>query len=331
MKKQYIAILAAVSMTAGTMAVWGADNTDQTVQTQQQVTTNTDPATTVNRVDTTTTDKNKEAGYVKDIQRVLARVTEDAVKGNVTDVADNFTTASQDQFNRYGKKANLTGPDATANTDQAKKDAKAAEDDLKNTSKQFMDAWKAKYNNDFDIGRKNEAMVYAGPTFEIMKGQATNNGQPQAAGAQLNANETNTSTDKTTSAKDNNFFAGKSAAGTNMDKRMATVTVQESHGMPNVQLSLINEGTFGNRWHIQPPVGLDYKSLATNLNQQLQSCLSMKDQWPADENQAYQAISHHVLSAIAMPMGSQANGQSSNSAQPAGYTTGQQNQQNQSK
>jgi len=324
MNRKYVVLFAATSLAVGMSAGayaqnQSADNANTTAQQQSQ------------QLQGTASDRaNQAAGavnaqqspYADDIRRVLANVTEQAVKGDTKDVADYFTTNSKDQFSSHGKHAADTGPNATADTDQARKDAKAADDQLKQTSKEFADAWKAKYGHSFNLDRKNEPLVYSGDTFQILQGNLSNaaeQSQPHAASGHVGPTGAELDTNRT-SANDRSAN-GATAKAADVDKRMATVMVKESHGAPNVTLTMVNEGTFGNRWHIQPPPGLDYKTLSMNLNHHLQEVVNMKDQWPQDENEAYKLVSHHMLAAIEQPMGQQAAGQSDlNTAQPAGQT-----------
>lgn len=353
MKRKYFALFAAASLVAGAMTVRAQGQTGNVSSSDDQSRAQQQTAAVEGRGAA----GQQQSPYAEDVRRVLARVTEQAVKGDTNDVADYFTTNSKDQFSRHGKHATETGPNATANDDQAVKDAKAADDQLKDTAKQFADAWKAKYGHAFNLDRKNEPLVYSGDTFQIMQGDVGNQ-QPRPAagevgpsGAGLDASHaanrdlsTNASVNGPTGTSANDTGVSGSArvgdttvggtAGTsgvhvdhdrnsaapNMDKRMATVMVKESHGAPALTLTLVNEGTFGNRWHIQPPPGLDYKTLSMNLNKHLQEVIGMKDQWPQDENEAIKSVSHHMLAAIAMPMEKQAGAQQPdvNSAQPAG-------------
>jgi hypothetical protein len=371
MKNRYLVLFTAVSVGACALT---ASAQDQGAQTQAPAARQTTPDLR-GAASATAAGGQQESPHAEDIRRVLARVTEEAVKGNVKQVADNFATASQDQFNRRGRDANLTGPDARASTDDnkdaAKDEMKAMDDKLKETSRQLADAWQAKYGHGFSIDRKNEAMVYGGETFRILKGDVGTQGA-QTAGSRVGASGAGLdSSTKSGAATTGDQASGRDATGTarlgdttvtgsaNVDgdaastddkkndrslrdrltgrdnadaaadasSRMATVVVQASHGAPELQLTMINEGTFGNRWHIQPQAGMDYKSLSQNLQKHLQMVLDMKDQWPQDENEAYRAVSHHVLMAIAMPTGSQAGGQQNpNAAQPAGYSPDQQRQ-----
>jgi len=58
---------------------------------------------------------------------------------------------------------------------------------------------------------------------------------------------------------------------------------------------LIHEAT---GWRIDVPDSLDAGKLRSNLVAHLNEVYGMKDQWPADVNDAYRAVSHHVLMAV---------------------------------
>jgi len=98
--------------------------------------------------------------------------------------------------------------------------------------------------------------------------------------------------------------AGSSMGGT-------TVTIPASHGMPEARIRLVQEG---GQWKIALPQGADAKQFADNVSKQLQQCAQMKDQWPADANQAQQAIVHSVLIAFSDQSSGGASGSSSSSS-----------------
>jgi hypothetical protein len=58
---------------------------------------------------------------------------------------------------------------------------------------------------------------------------------------------------------------------------------------------MVNEG---GSWKIDLPEGTDAKKLSEKLQKQVSECTQMKDQWPADANEAAKAISHSVLLAF---------------------------------
>jgi hypothetical protein len=347
MSKKYLAIVAAATLAAGTMSMnaWAqqansaADRAANTARDTANKTADAarDTANDVsNRADRAASNLAGEVSpHADDVRKVLADVVEQGVQGDVNGVAGYFTDNSEDQFKHHGKDANAVASGQT-DKDAAKEAGKQAEDQVKETAKQFREAWKAKYNHDFDLDRKNEPMVFSGDMVMIMKGDVSP--QARTAGARIGADANNADSksneagtanaqsDKTVGEKITSGRTDASGAATNLQDRMATVMIKESHGMPMVSLPLANEGTFGNKWRIQPPPGLTYQTLADNLNTSLQHCLSMKDSWPADENEAYRAASHSILAAIANtpPGSSNANAtgnQNTDAAQPAGATS----------
>ena len=51
-------------------------------------------------------------------------------------------------------------------------------------------------------------------------------------------------------------------------------------------------------WKIDAPDSLTADKLRDNVKNALTMCKDHKDQWPADENEAYRAVSHKILAAI---------------------------------
>lgn len=68
-------------------------------------------------------------------------------------------------------------------------------------------------------------------------------------------------------------------------------------GMSALSLNLVNEGHVMNAWRISSPQ-LSAEQLKQNLVKHIQMCDDQKAAWPSDVNQAYQAVSYHVLSAF---------------------------------
>jgi hypothetical protein len=86
--------------------------------------------------------------------------------------------------------------------------------------------------------------------------------------------------------------------------------------MPEARLNLANEG---GSWKIDLPDSTDAQKLSEKLQKQVSECTQMKDQWPADANEAAKAISHSVLLAFssdAAASGSGATGASGTSGSP---------------
>ena len=66
--------------------------------------------------------------------------------------------------------------------------------------------------------------------------------------------------------------------------------------MSALSVPLIHE--LPNQWRIDAPDTIDAAKLKSNVMAHLQAALAMKDQWPENVNDAYAAITHHVLEAV---------------------------------
>ncbi len=136
--------------------------------------------------------------------------------------------------------------------------------------------------------------------------------------------------DKTGDAVGGAVDRARQAAGGELDsnkeegRNMATVMIPASHGLPTINVPLIHE--LPDAWRIDIPDTVDAAALRTNLQKHLAQAHQMKDQWPADANESYLAVAHHVLLAIfegspAVQQGSGAAAQPAADAQPAAGTT----------
>ncbi len=110
-------------------------------------------------------------------------------------------------------------------------------------------------------------------------------------------------------AKDN-AVAANTADENRVNKNMATVVVPAAGDMPAVTLRFSNEGTMMDAWRLTLPDNLTAQQLRDNISRAVQQCQDMKAQWPADKTEAYRAVSHRILAAIA--------NQNSSSDQPSG-------------
>jgi hypothetical protein len=86
--------------------------------------------------------------------------------------------------------------------------------------------------------------------------------------------------------------------GQDQEQDHATVTIPASHGLPEVTVHLLNEGTIMDAWRIDLPDHVDGPKLKENLLIHLTAANEQKQQWPADVNDAYRLVTHHVLLAI---------------------------------
>ena len=82
-------------------------------------------------------------------------------------------------------------------------------------------------------------------------------------------------------------------------KRQAKVVLPSFRGMPEVTLSLVNEGTALDAWRIDAPDTLGADSLRTTLTAEIRKLEEFSAAWPEDVNEAYRLVAHHVLTAFA--------------------------------
>jgi len=205
-------------------------------------------------------------GDVRSVRNLLKNATEAAVK---KDGFDNLTRRFVDaDRNRIGKN-DLTRADW---------------DKLNGRIDKFRKDWKDKYNQDFDIDKEE---VVFNDQFIITRGEI---GDAQPAGSRVDP----TKPDTTPGPEADKIGGGD----TNRDKGrdVAKVTFPAGHGMPQVYVPLINE--FPANWKIDVPDDVDARKLYDNLLTHVTMADDHKDQWPADVNDAYRAISHHVFAAI---------------------------------
>jgi len=83
------------------------------------------------------------------------------------------------------------------------------------------------------------------------------------------------------------------ASGTK-DMPKATGTIPASHGLPELMLTFVGEG---GKWRLDIPDTVDAQKLHDNLKTTL-TALQDTSHWPADKNDAYRAVSHHILAAV---------------------------------
>ena len=223
----------------------------------------------------------------EEINDVLAQVAEAAMtKEGLDDLVERLVDADR---NRLGQ-----NQDALKN--QAEIDGLVA---------QLQQDWKAKYGHEFDI--KDEDKVYDGFAM-ITEGEIGETARQASDKINVDAN-TNRNPDGSVKADvkvDNNTGVdapkantdGQTAADTNRNdpgRNVASAMIAASHGLPDVKVSLIHEA---GGWKIDVPDTLDANKLRDNVKNALTKCKDNKDKWPADENEAYRAVSHKILAAI---------------------------------
>ena len=209
----------------------------------------------------------------EDVRDVLAQVTQAALtKGGVDDMVERFVDADR---NRLGQ------------------------GDLKNTADldgridQFLKDWKAKYNQDFNI--KNEEAAFPNSTFSIAQGEIARG----AAGASVDVNRT-PGGDVNVDVKNRTGVDSPAspAADTNRNdagRNVAAIQVAESHGLAALTVPMIHEAP--DSWKIDVPDSVTADKLRQNVLDHL-TAADNPAQWPADVNQAYAQVAHHVLMAV---------------------------------
>jgi len=245
------------------------------------------------------------------IRETLASTTEATLKGQFGDIVERFADADR---NRLGK--------AMPTKDQLKP--------LDQLTEQFHNDWKAKYNQEFDIEKKE--LVF-NPSVRIIEGHATGEEARTASDRTVVTTEEKapgTSDDRSTlqKAADKTGEVVKDTAEKTVDvakgtadkvrgksDKSATVIIPAGQGLPQVTVPLVRE--LPNQWRIDIPDSLNADTLRANLEKHLKMAQDDKANWPADANEGYLAVAHHILLGI---FEGTPNVQQSAEAQPAGAT-----------
>jgi len=210
------------------------------------------------------------------INTMLAQVANSSVtKGGFNDLVERFNDADRNRIGSFWKDKNN----------------KEKLDVLDGRIAQFQKDWKAKYGHDFHIMKDD--VVFGNSNFTTTRGEIGTDAQ--LAGKQLPAGEKVTADDAKNAARDR---SGNTKLDQNLEKgrNVAMVTVAESHGLPELKVPLIHE--LPDLWKVDVPDSVTGQKLYDNLLKHLTMANEQKDKWPADENDAYRAITHHVLMAV---------------------------------
>jgi|SwirhisoilCB3_FD_contig_91_669049_length_990_multi_4_in_0_out_0_2 hypothetical protein len=159
--------------------------------------------------------------------------------------------------------------------------------------------WKQKYGDDFDIGRGDVENVFNNQ-FAILEGEVTDptlamNNWPVAATPEIGAKP----------AAEQGRVTDTSPNDAKLDKgrNVALVRIPDMMGVPALKVSLIHEHLVG--WKLDIPNNISGQQLHDNLLKHLSYVNDHKDKWPADVNEAYRDVAHHVFMAlydVNMPM-----------------------------
>jgi len=178
---------------------------------------------------------------------------------------------------------------------------------------QIRKDWKAKYNQDFDVPHK-VAFGQDFKGFTIVQGEIVNptllSNWPveNKAKAELKVGDDKTGTELkaggTAGARDTTDKPGNKPGDRNLEKgrNVAIVTFPMAKDAPEITASLIHE--LPDQWRFDIPDNIDTMTFYKNLLAHMTAFGDMKDQWPADVNEAYRLASHHVLEALyGLPVG----------------------------
>src|SRR5688572_4053721 len=202
------------------------------------------------------------------IRDVLAQVAEASVtKDGLDDLVERLVDADR---NRIGQ----------SSLDSNEK--------LNGIIEQFRKNWKAKYNQDFDIG--DEEAVFTDQFAMIMQGEI-GDGAARVAGERVPG----APADPAAPPADRDKVAGGDA---NRDpgRNVATVVIKESHGLPPGNVLLIHE--MPDSWRIDVPDTVTAEQLRGNLENALTKLNEKQAQWPTDVNEAYRHATHCLVLAV---------------------------------
>ena len=161
-------------------------------------------------------------------------------------------------------------------------------DDLNAQADAIRAAWKAKYGDDFKVEGEQAFAKLAAVVGKIDDPKAVASAWPvpavtDAAGAEAvpaSAKETEGNQDPNLNS---NVEKGRG---------VAIATIPASHGLPALNVSLIDELQ---GWRVDVPNTLSGQQLHDSLLKHLTHVSQMQAQWPADKNEAALMVAHHVL------------------------------------
>ncbi len=221
----------------------------------------------------------KNLNEEKDIRSELGTLAEDAMtKSDLDGVLNNLVDQDRDRTKKRDDK------------DTTKLDGRIA---------QLQKAWKDKYGAEFDIDAEK---AYTGMFAQIIQGEVSDpavavKNWPLAACDMkgMNPKMMQRDTDGETKKEEaKEMFGGD----VNLDKgrNVALVHVAASHGLPALTVSMIHE--LPDQWRIDVPNDRTGEKIYQDLLTHLTYLGENPDKWPADVQDGYRAVTHHVLMAL---------------------------------
>ena len=222
----------------------------------------------------------------------------DNIRGRLADVT-NYALTKDD----FGK---LVDQLAVFNRDQMKNWRDQDYKTLNGEIDQLNKNWNSKYGHDFKAKADmfdDRFMIVQGvvtdPNVAAMNFPVRARGQDaQLAGGREQANVNNAERKgEQRLEREGSQVEHVTAKDLQDSKNIATLHFPESHGLPGVTSSLIEEGTIG-KWHFAVPKSMTAQQLHQALQNQLSYVGRDVNQWPANETDAYRMVAHRVLLAL---------------------------------
>jgi len=160
-------------------------------------------------------------------------------------------------------------------------------DDLNAKADAIRAAWKTKYGDDFAVEGEQAFAKLAAVVGKIDNPKALASAWPVPAVTEAAGEAVPASAKETEGNQDPNL-------NSNVEKGrgVAIATIPASHGLPALNVSLIDELQ---GWRIDVPNTLSGQQLHDSLLKHLTHVADMQAQWPADKNEAALMVAHHVL------------------------------------
>lgn len=225
-------------------------------------------------------------GEDKDIRKAFGDLVAAATKHNgFSDVVDCFVDRDRDRIGKYKEQDG---------------------DKLNDVVAKFRADWKNKYGKEFDLSDAEKVKSFSG--VSILTGEIQTPDklagnwpvkQPTNVSVDTNGANLEDKAQPAASKQDiqqakNQYFGGD----VNLDKgrNVAVAKLPTALGLPEVHCSLIKEHTAG--WRFDVPNDITGQKLHDNLQKHLQMVVDHKDQWPANVDEAYGMVGHHVIEAV---------------------------------
>jgi len=152
-------------------------------------------------------------------------------------------------------------------------------------------AWKDKYDDDFEVEGEQAFAKLTLLVGEIDDPKAVASAWPVPA---VSPDASSPATDAVPAAAKETEGNDDPNLNSNVEKGrdVAIATLPASHGLPALNVSMINELQ---GWRIDVPNTLSGQQLHDSLLKHLTHVADMQAQWPTDKNEAALMVAHHVL------------------------------------